>query len=116
MKTMTTQKLTDEQVDRMLSAHINGGPQVRDVVRAIVAALPVAAPVTGEEAGDPLQGAANWLVEGVVDCTSTDIQKRLLVGYNRAKRLFAVAVAARPAEKFVPWPNSYAPDNTSQLG
>lgn len=40
---------------------------------------------------DPLQGAANWLYTGLVECTVADLQSRLLIGYNRAKRLFDAA-------------------------
>lgn len=43
------------------------------------------------DARDPLQGAANWLYTGLVECTVADLQSRLLVGYNRAKRLFDAA-------------------------
>lgn len=37
---------------------------------------------------DPLQGAANWLREAIFDCGVGDLQRNLLIGYNRAKRLF----------------------------
>lgn len=47
-------------------------------------------------ARDPLQGAADWLKEGLVDCTVTDIQQRLLIGHNRAKRLMDAAKPAKP--------------------
>ena len=40
---------------------------------------------------DPLQGAADWLKTAIVDCTVADLQSRLLIGYNRASRLFGVA-------------------------
>ena len=44
-------------------------------------------------AGDPLQGAADWLKTAIVDCTVADIQRQLLIGYNRASRLFGVETA-----------------------
>lgn len=40
---------------------------------------------------DPLQGAADWLKQAIVNCTATDIAGRLLVGHNRASRLFAAS-------------------------
>lgn len=40
-----------------------------------------------KEVADPLQPAANWLNEAIVDVTPADIQQRLFVGYNRAQRL-----------------------------
>lgn len=46
--------------------------------------------LSGAEA-DPLQGAADWFKEAIVDCDVADIQSRLLIGYNRAKRLFDAA-------------------------
>lgn len=51
---------------------------------------------------DPLQGAANWIVEALegskADRTA-EIQRRLLIGYNRATRLYEAAIdAARQRE------------------
>ena len=40
---------------------------------------------------DPLQGAADWIFQAIVDCNAADIQSRLLIGYNRAKRLLDAA-------------------------
>jgi len=37
---------------------------------------------------EPLQPAANWLIQAIEGCTVGDIQGRLSIGYNRAKRLF----------------------------
>lgn len=41
---------------------------------------------------DPLQGAANWLVEAIDNCRPTDIRWRLSIGHNRAQRLHAAAM------------------------
>src|SRR5690606_24071124 len=41
-----------------------------------------------EDTTDPLQGAADWLVEAIEDCEPSDLQNQLLIGFNRAKRLF----------------------------
>ena len=59
-------------------------------VRCLDGATPPAAPAApsvGEPVTDPLQGAADWLKMGLVDVTVADIQSRLLIGYNRARRL-----------------------------
>lgn len=37
---------------------------------------------------DPLQPAANWLIQAIESCTVADIQGRLSIGHNRAQRLF----------------------------
>ena len=50
----------------------------------------------GPPAGDPLQGAADWLKTAIVDCTVADLQSRLLIGYNRASRLFGVVHVTEP--------------------
>jgi hypothetical protein len=42
---------------------------------------------------DPLKGAAKWLRESIADCQVGDLQFRLGIGYNRAKRLFDAASA-----------------------
>ena len=47
-----------------------------------------AADSTEPVARDPLQGASDWLKRALVDCTVGDIQRQLLIGYNRARRLF----------------------------
>lgn len=41
-----------------------------------------------ERDDDPLQPAANWLIQAVESCTVADIQRGLNIGHNRAKRLF----------------------------
>lgn len=46
---------------------------------------------------DPLQGAANWLVQTHCPALSpTDLAGRLTIGHNRAKRLYDAALAAQP--------------------
>jgi len=54
-----------------------------------------AAPVAAQEAddADPLQGAANLLVNALAKPRPTEIAARLLIGYNRAERLFDAAIA-----------------------
>lgn len=46
---------------------------------------------TNQQPSDPLQGAADWLRKAIFDCGVGDIQRNLLIGYNRAKRLFDAA-------------------------
>ncbi len=46
---------------------------------------------------DPLQGAANWLVQAIVSCSAIDIARQLLIGHNRATRLFDAATQALDA-------------------
>ncbi|MBW8463348.1 hypothetical protein [Acidovorax sp.] len=48
-----------------------------------------------EDAADPLQGAANWLAEAHGQFCVAVLQGCLMIGYNRAKRLHDVAIAAR---------------------
>lgn len=54
-----------------------------------------AAPVAQGDAEDPLQGAAQWLLEALEGCNIADLQSRLLIGFNRAQRLMLAALAAR---------------------
>ena len=53
------------------------------------------APVAAQHAddADPLQGAADWLVKALAKPRTTEIAARLLIGYNRAERLFDAAIA-----------------------
>lgn len=48
---------------------------------------------------DELQPAANWIYNALHQCEVADIQKNLMVGYNRAKRLYDAAIAAAEAHK-----------------
>ena len=48
-----------------------------------------------EDAADPLQGAANWLAEAHGQFSPVVLSGCLMIGYNRAKRLHDVALAAR---------------------
>lgn len=43
---------------------------------------------------DPLQGAADWLCKACDEPDVALIQRQLLLGYNRAARLFAQAMAS----------------------
>jgi hypothetical protein len=76
-----------------------------------------AAPQASE--ADPLQGAANWLVQALTKPSPTAISACLMIGYNRAQRLYDAALSAQPgAQKY--WlccgskdpnhPNRRAPD------
>ena len=68
-----------------------------------VASLATPATSVGEPVADPLQGAADWLKSGLIDVTVADIQSRLLIGYNRARRLFDGATPpAAPAATEAP--------------
>src|SRR5690606_110693 len=53
------------------------------------------APVSAQKAddADPLQGAADWLGKALEKPRPTDIASRLLIGHNRAERLFDAAIA-----------------------
>ncbi|WP_343734595.1 hypothetical protein [Acidovorax sp.] len=44
-----------------------------------------------EDAADPLQGAANWLVEAHSGLETSTLARKLSIGYNRAKRLYDAA-------------------------
>lgn len=57
-----------------------------------------AAPVAQGDA-DPLQGAAQWLLEALEGCNIADLQSRLFIGFNRAERLMLGALAARSQAK-----------------
>lgn len=50
--------------------------------------------VAVDEQIDPLQGAVNWLYEAMPSLLISDIQSRLFLGYNRAKRLYDAAAEA----------------------
>ena len=82
-----------------------GGSEECDkcAINALRTALASPAPSVGEPVADPLQGAADWLKSGLVDVTVADIQSRLLIGYNRARRLFDGATPpAAPAATEAP--------------
>lgn len=46
---------------------------------------------SSQQDADPLQGAADWLVQAITDCKPQDLQNRLAIGYNRASRLIDAA-------------------------
>lgn len=48
-----------------------------------------------QDAVDDLQGAANWLSTAIDRCDVGDIQQRLSIGYNRARRLLDAAISAK---------------------
>jgi hypothetical protein len=50
---------------------------------------------------DELQPAANWIYNGLRPCEISDIQESLMLGFNRAKRLYDSAKAAAEAAKGV---------------
>lgn len=72
-------------------ANLDAGEVDYGCVKAIAAWNHRATPGTESEDADPLQGAANWIVAGLSPVTASDIQRRLLIGYNRASRLFMAA-------------------------
>ncbi|MFU1939413.1 Lar family restriction alleviation protein [Bordetella hinzii] len=45
------------------------------------------------DAADPLQGAADWLVKSLDKPRPAEIAAHLLIGHNRAERLFDAAIA-----------------------
>lgn len=64
----------------------------------------VYAPLTGrtpDVPSDPLQGAADWLVSAT-NATTTDLQRNLSIGYNRASRLHAAACHAATPQRAIP--------------
>lgn len=48
-----------------------------------------------QDAVDDLQGAVNWLSTAIDRCDVGDIQQRLSIGYNRARRLLDAALSAK---------------------
>ena len=65
-----------------------------------VALSKYSAPVAAQKANDadPLQGAADWLVKSLAKPRPSEIAARLLIGYNRAERLFDAAIAQQRQE------------------
>ncbi|MFU2071111.1 hypothetical protein ACLQ9R_18685 [Bordetella hinzii] len=63
-------------------------------------AAPVAAQTADDarDAADPLQGAADWLVKALDKPRPAEIAAHLLIGHNRAERLFDAAIAAQQGE------------------
>lgn len=47
---------------------------------------------------DPLQGAADWLCQACDEPDVALLQRQLLIGYNRAARLFAAAMPRQAEE------------------
>ena len=69
------------------------GIKTTDAYR-IIAAYTHPAPAVEVNEQDELQPAANWIYNGLHPCRIADIQENLMVGYNRAKRLYDAAIAA----------------------
>jgi len=72
-----------------------------EAVRNCIAQL-TAAPQAPALDADPLQGAANWIVSATSYDRAThiaEIQQRLLIGYNRASRLYDAAMSAQGGGK-----------------
>lgn len=68
--------------------------QMADMLRKSLTAAPQAPALDA----DPLQGAANWIVSATSYDRAThiaEIQQRLLIGYNRASRLYDAAMSAQ---------------------
>lgn len=61
--------------------------------------LPPEAPAAGDALEvDPLQGAANWLVQAHGQPCPTVLSACLMIGYNRAQRLYTAAIAHQKGE------------------
>jgi hypothetical protein len=58
-----------------------------------------AQPAVAVNEQDELQPAANWIYNGLRPCEISDIQEFLMLGFNRAKRLYDSAKAAAEAAK-----------------
>lgn len=54
--------------------------------------------ISPQDLEDELQPAANWIVKAIPDCQISDIQSRLMLGFNRAKRLYDCALEASNAQ------------------
>ncbi|WP_028354795.1 hypothetical protein [Bordetella petrii] len=69
----------------------------RDIQREIDAAdalcMQARAAAGDAKDADPMQGAADWLVAALAKPRPTEIAARLLIGYNRAERLYDAALA-----------------------
>lgn len=93
---MTTETvLTDAQIIGILEENRpehDGLDNAIAVSRAIEQAVLQSPEIQALRNQDPLQGAANWFVEAITNCDVTDIQYHLIIGYNRAKRLFDAAM------------------------
>ncbi|QDJ57288.1 hypothetical protein [Bordetella hinzii] len=73
-----------------------GGNDPAVIYRAMRRVAPVAAqaPVANRDV-DPLQGAADWLVQAHGRPSPTVLCRCLMIGYNRAQRLYDAAIAAQ---------------------
>lgn len=73
----------------LMRAHIKSAARAAN--QATEAPAP-AAPAAQGEPSDPLQGAANWLLEAINDCNISTLQSHLKIGFNRAERLMLAAM------------------------
>lgn len=83
-------------IRRLQKGNTDGALEVAHKVKqAIVQALAFldAPPAQSAQDADPLQGAANWLVNSHASANAAELGGRLCVGYNRAERLFDAARA-----------------------
>jgi hypothetical protein len=91
---------------------------------SVAAAALKGTPAAQSADADPLQAAANWIVEWLRGALVGDIQSRLLIGYNRAKRLYDAAIsqsvaAAKEAsmgDELVELAEKYGQPSTNQWG
>ncbi|WP_204246501.1 hypothetical protein, partial [Bordetella trematum] len=83
--------ITEEGIQRALS---------RMLIDQKYAAPQACAAADGRDARgeDPLQGAANWLVQAHSQPGPTVLSACLMIGYNRAQRLYDAAIAAQQGE------------------
>ena len=87
--------LTDAQIIGILEENRpehDGLDKTIAVSRAIEQAVLQSHEIQALRNQDPLQSAANWLYETIVECMVVDIQSALRIGYNRAQRLHAAAM------------------------
>lgn len=94
-----------QDADRMTVLYVAGAicrhlDMALDQSKVMAAARDIAQHIAAPAAGDarevdPLQGAANWLVQAHSQPCPTVLSACLIIGYNRAQRLYDAAIAAQ---------------------
>lgn len=97
-----SQLLTGWHIDDLCIEHCgDGGPTAiceqfaHDIGQALRGIGAAQKGKPAPDAVDDLQGAANWLCADIDRCNVADIQQRLSISYNRARRLLDAAIAAQ---------------------